>query len=243
MARKASQEFEFLADFLSNPNRPEGTLSLMELRGFLFAVACAPEPIMPSHWMPLIFDGNENEFETEVEAERFTRSLMTLYNETNEGLLRNRIRLPPNCKLLPNIMANFEPDAPISAWSRGFVRAHDWLRDLWDEHVPEDPDGDTLGLVQMNLAFFHSRPIAEAWSREVGKNKMAFDGFAEYFHSEFEDSMRVYAELGRPELARVRPNLRLIKSEPGRNEPCPCGSGKKFKKCCSSPGLGQEKRP
>jgi uncharacterized protein len=21
----------------------------------------------------------------------------------------------------------------------------------------------------------------------------------------------------------------------GRNEPCPCGSGKKFKKCCGSP--------
>jgi uncharacterized protein YecA (UPF0149 family) len=22
----------------------------------------------------------------------------------------------------------------------------------------------------------------------------------------------------------------------GRNEPCPCGSGKKFKKCCLNPG-------
>jgi uncharacterized protein YecA (UPF0149 family) len=24
----------------------------------------------------------------------------------------------------------------------------------------------------------------------------------------------------------------------GRNEPCPCGSGKKFKKCCGQPGGG-----
>ncbi|MFS8563433.1 MAG: SEC-C domain-containing protein [Rhabdochlamydiaceae bacterium] len=23
-------------------------------------------------------------------------------------------------------------------------------------------------------------------------------------------------------------------SKPGRNDPCPCGSGKKFKKCCES---------
>lgn len=23
----------------------------------------------------------------------------------------------------------------------------------------------------------------------------------------------------------------------GRNEPCPCGSGKKFKRCCSRPPL------
>ncbi|MBR3904971.1 MAG: SEC-C domain-containing protein, partial [Clostridia bacterium] len=24
--------------------------------------------------------------------------------------------------------------------------------------------------------------------------------------------------------------------KPGRNEPCPCGSGKKFKNCCGKPG-------
>jgi len=23
-----------------------------------------------------------------------------------------------------------------------------------------------------------------------------------------------------------------IEAEPGRNDPCPCGSGKKYKKCC-----------
>ena len=23
-----------------------------------------------------------------------------------------------------------------------------------------------------------------------------------------------------------------VKNEPGRNDPCPCGSGKKYKKCC-----------
>ena len=28
-------------------------------------------------------------------------------------------------------------------------------------------------------------------------------------------------------------NYREISYEPGRNYPCPCGSGKKFKKCCS----------
>ncbi|MCK6263290.1 SEC-C domain-containing protein [Vibrio sp. ZSDE26] len=23
--------------------------------------------------------------------------------------------------------------------------------------------------------------------------------------------------------------------KPGRNEPCPCGSGKKYKRCCNEP--------
>ncbi len=26
--------------------------------------------------------------------------------------------------------------------------------------------------------------------------------------------------------------------KPGRNDPCPCGSGKKFKKCCESQTIG-----
>ncbi len=28
-----------------------------------------------------------------------------------------------------------------------------------------------------------------------------------------------------------------MKREVGRNDPCPCGSGKKFKKCCGNPKL------
>jgi hypothetical protein len=27
-----------------------------------------------------------------------------------------------------------------------------------------------------------------------------------------------------------------MSNRPGRNDPCPCGSGKKFKHCCSSKG-------
>ena len=31
----------------------------------------------------------------------------------------------------------------------------------------------------------------------------------------------------------------LVRRGPGRNDPCPCGSGKKFKKCCGKPKKGQ----
>lgn len=29
---------------------------------------------------------------------------------------------------------------------------------------------------------------------------------------------------------------RALRSQAGRNDPCPCGSGKKFKKCCLDKG-------
>ena len=34
------------------------------------------------------------------------------------------------------------------------------------------------------------------------------------------------------ELDRMRKTTIVKEKTPGRNEPCPCGSGKKYKKCC-----------
>lgn len=31
--------------------------------------------------------------------------------------------------------------------------------------------------------------------------------------------------------------------EPGRNDPCPCGSGRKFKRCCASAGIAEDADP
>jgi len=47
------------------------------------------------------------------------------------------------------------------------------------------------------------------------------------------NSLAIYARIGR-ELLRLE-RLRAQNPEQpkiGRNDPCPCGSGKKFKKCC-----------
>jgi len=33
-------------------------------------------------------------------------------------------------------------------------------------------------------------------------------------------------------------NLRARALRPGRNDPCPCGSGRKFKKCCAAGSAG-----
>lgn len=35
------------------------------------------------------------------------------------------------------------------------------------------------------------------------------------------------------ELLLNPPKTKIAEKKPGRNEPCPCGSGKKYKKCCS----------
>ncbi len=41
-------------------------------------------------------------------------------------------------------------------------------------------------------------------------------------------------DLGDLERLRNPPSPAVSDSRTGRNDPCPCGSGKKFKKCCAS---------
>lgn len=48
-----------------------------------------------------------------------------------------------------------------------------------------------------------------------------------YYKNEM-DRYRECVEKG--EKFKQKPFIRIFKQE--RNEPCPCGSGKKFKKCC-----------
>jgi len=42
-----------LKQFLTR-QRASGALDLMEIRGFLFMLACCPETIRPSEWLPLV---------------------------------------------------------------------------------------------------------------------------------------------------------------------------------------------
>lgn len=50
-----------------------------------------------------------------------------------------------------------------------------------------------------------------------------------------EDEQKLIAEIGTSIVEEILKNRRkpVIKVEtPNRNDPCPCGSGKKYKKCC-----------
>jgi yecA family protein len=69
-----------LKAFLARATHPEGTLSLGEVRGFLFALNAAPELVKPSDWIPFVFSGEEPEFRDLEEAEEVMGALMQLYN-------------------------------------------------------------------------------------------------------------------------------------------------------------------
>ena len=225
-----------LRAFLDHPSRPAGTFTYHELQGLLFTVVSAPEMVPPSAWLPIIFRGDEAGFTSPEQAQEILGQIMALYNAINAAVIDPPPLLPADCPLRDDVLANFEDDAPIAQWSRSFLRGHQWLEELWEETVPEKLD-DELGSILMTLSFFSSREIAEGFHVEAATGDQSFESTAHAIHHVFATAVAQYAHMGRS-IAVVLAEHDLKPSEPrhsakvGRNDPCPCGSGKKYKKCC-----------
>lgn len=226
-----------LRDFLEHPSRPADTLSYHETQGFLFTVAAAPELVQPSEWLPIIFAEHDPGYSSLEEANQILGELMEVYNDINRGVLEEHPSLPSDCTVYPNVLDNLEPSAPLSRWCRGFLIGYEWLEELWDVEMPDDMD-EEVGAMLMTLSFFASRKLAESFHREVANESGSLETFASELLTLLPDAIGEYAHIGRTVLAgayaeAARQEPRTV-TKVGRNDPCPCQSGKKFKKCCGA---------
>ena len=226
-----------LKAFLDHPSRPEGTFRYHELQGFLFTIVSAPELVPPSDWLPIIFGNEKAAYASLDQANEILGAIMALYNATNAAVLDPPTLLPADCPLDEDVLANFADDAPMAQWSRGFLRGHQWLEELWEETVPEELVED-LEATFMALSFFSSREFAEGVHAETTGDQ-SFEAMADAIHRMVPTAVAQYAHLGRS-IATVLAERDTEGPEPapdpkvGRNDPCPCGSGRKYKKCCGA---------
>ncbi len=224
--------FPILRAFLEDPARPDGTLSNHELQGFLFAVACAPELVPPSEWLPIVCNEQEPEYESLAQVEVVIAELMALYNEVNAGVFEGAPALPPDCSFARKAMANLEDGAPVSQWAQGFLVGHEWLEESWDFDLPDDVEKE-LGAVLMVLTFFSSRTVAQAYCDETGGGPV--EEPARTVTRMFPGALASYAQIRRTlgEVANMVPVAPArARAKVGRNDLCPCGSGRKYKRCC-----------
>lgn len=226
-----------LRTFLSSPQRLNGAMTYPQLAGFLFSMANAPELIPPSEWMPIVFNDQDAGYEAQGEAELVLQVMMALYHDCGRVRAEGSAFLPPGCDIRPQPLDNLGDDAPLSQWARGFLTGHTYLDDIWNEYTPDELD-EELGSLLMVLTFFASPALADAYHKE-GKGMTSLEQLAETVVGIFPDAMIEYAHLGRS-IFQARCETGELGQEPsgrpkiGRNDPCPCGSRKKFKKCCGA---------
>ena len=230
-----------LKAFLDAPERAPESMGYCEAAGFLFVVACAPEVVQPSEWVPIIIDP-DNAVETTLESKQaIMGGLISLYNEMTRQVQESDAKLPLGCEFRDDPMANLEKDASISQWANGFRTGYLWLEKMWTDYTPEEIR-EEFGYQLTVLCFFTNREMATDLYNGVEKEGVTLESMAASMQRIFPDAMKGFAQLGGSiQQVLVQRSQAAGQSigrgkKIGRNEPCTCGSGKKYKKCC---GLAQ----
>jgi uncharacterized protein len=200
---------------------PEESMAVEELDGFFAALACCPEPIPAEEFEPVILGGNVDEARARVGDKEFDRLRKLL--ERHRSTMAEQ--LYDGEGIAPVLGYDDEGRAGGNAWAIGFVRGMAMRPDAWqaldddDEHAPAlDPLMVLVEEVE-HPEDEEPEPIPEE-EREDAIAAM-LDGVQEVY--DFFASAR--------ERALAPETLRRDQPKVGRNDPCPCGSGKKYKQC------------
>ncbi|MCD6061127.1 MAG: hypothetical protein K0R03_1253 [Moraxellaceae bacterium] len=187
-----------------------------EFDGFVLAVVSSPVAIAQEAWLPAVWGGITPPIESQAEAEEVFSLLLRHHN----SLARLMERFPENYEPVFSYDSDEEGGEyeSVDSWCVGFLRGMELAWESWMPAAELEPElFDTLQL------FGTLEGLEE-------RQTMAEDEVAE-LQDQMPDITRLLAALGREQRART-PTLRRAEPKVGRNDPCPCGSGKKYKQCC-----------
>jgi uncharacterized protein len=209
-------DIEALDAFLMSDQAPDDCMMLSDLDGFLTGLAIGPELIPPSEWLPLVWGGGEEPvFDDTVQAQSVLGAIMRRYNEILGQIAGGLIE--------PIFMETPAGEVIAADWAEGFMQAVSLRADAWEKLFKSEKHFHSLIPILALCCDEDGQPLLEL--PEEAANKF----FAEADELISMSALEI-AEFWRA--ARSAPQRRSTGPRPGRNDPCPCGSGKKFKKCC-----------
>jgi uncharacterized protein len=200
------------------------TMLLTQLDGFLAGILVCPDLIMPGEWLPMVWGGGHEDatavFENTKQVQQLVKLIMERYNVVAADLQRGFGHYEP----LFDVDTRHD-EVLWEIWIDGFDTALQLRPEAWAKL--RGSDGDTrcalsglLTLVQIGRG--ESTVPKEQVDDLTAK---APDLIPQYI--ETLNAWRISQEVAGQVRAEA-PNFGKV----GRNEPCPCGSGKKYKRCC-----------
>ena len=222
----SDEEFDELADFLVSDSTPDDSMDISMLDGFLTAVVIGPNLIPPSRWLPLVWGETAEQpmnWASARQAERMTGLVMRHMNDIAWLLKEDPEHYEP---ILFEGEHEGKATIVIDEWCVGFMEGALLDGQAWAP-LFETAENDRF-VLPMRL-----------YGTEAGWDELERNPELEQHHEEFAESLaeRVLAiqDYWLP-VRKAKSTIRHTQPIPGRNDPCPCGSGKKFKKCCGSAG-------
>ena len=215
-------DLEALDRFLISDASPEDCMQLSDLDGFLTGIAVGPELVLPSEWLPMVWGGEEPVFDDAGQARTVIGTIMSRYNEVLRVLDTDPEAYAP--------IFWEGPDGELIAadWAEGFADAIRLRPEAWRP------------LLEDREALIMLMPILALCGDAEGGSPLELDPEADAdLLAEAPDLIPACVvgidafwkdRRGRPTKGAGRAKRPKV----GRNDPCPCGSGRKYKHCCGA---------
>ena len=231
-------QVERLSELLDQRAVPFKGFNLEALDGFLSALVLSPSPVPPEEWQPLVWGGKPPRWDSDAEAAEVQRLLEGHWNMCAARVRHDEDSLPdhlaplmwlPEDPELTGEDALHEDELDVGRdWALGFfegvaLREAEW--DRWqDENEWMEEVFDFLDRLASGESINPDDPTAAPMPvdyRERLSIVMSLPG--------------MLADLNHHRVDALTPREPIRREAgPGRNDPCPCGSGKKHKKCCGA---------
>ena len=216
-------ELEVLGELLDQLDEA-GAMDLEELDGFFAALHCAPDEVLPSDYMPeVVGDGftNEEIFPNDDAMRLFLNLVRHHWMVVAEAFAANDFE--------PLLLEDQEGQVHGNNWAIGFMRGLDMRHEEWRGLLDAEEEFQKLMPILALANEMHpdpehriyKEPISAA-QREQLLERMSTTVAQLYQH--FAPQRKAAAQVGGVKQASS--------GKIGRNDPCYCGSGKKYKKCC-----------
>lgn len=245
-------DFDALEGILDDlRTRGEDVPSWEFLEGAMAALVCTRRPVMPGEYLPLLMgwdaaDSEATRFADEAQAQRFFELWNRRWNEVVDALDADVDDLDDERAYHPELMdvrgavatLNDEARAEMAGqdtpaygqvWALGFM----FVVENWPDEWEPPRDKDTAGWIDEALdAIFalteddRSPPVFNLYAEDgpPSISEERADALGSALWAVY-DLRQIWRSLGE----RAEPVRKA--AAPGRNDPCPCGSGKKYKKC------------
>ncbi|MHB8881129.1 MAG: YecA/YgfB family protein [Thermodesulfovibrionales bacterium] len=217
-------------------------LSIYGLYGLIYGCIASQGMVMPSVLMPAIFGNDDLDIETEAQAEETIGNIFTLWNCLNEwdpekeGIMLPAFEYPTDrygimhrCVEALELGSSFITGLELGGLSYGDMpddlkEAAEQLRRTTDVLVAQTE------LIEQ-ATNFRAKEAKEA-VQAIKKAEFIIGGCIAEIYQWSKEAGPHLPSVIKNHNPQVRGLPVLTGSKVGRNELCPCGSGKKFKKCC-----------
>ena len=216
--RLTDDERDWLVGFLISRQAPSSTMTFEMLDGMLTALVIGPAIVPPSEYVPEIW-GTDNDTGPEWDSIEQVQYFMNLLMKHWNAIAARRNADAPHDPFI----VEFGDAERGQAWGMGFMVGVELGHTSWDPLFRDKRAAEIcasiFALVRDDPELFEDRVTPEIRAEILEQLPVILQIIAAYWRD---------------------PERRLPSQEPvrstkvGRNEPCPCGSGKKFKKCCGS---------